>query len=447
MDRVRLWGCLIVLVMILIPSQSNADVPMLINYRGYVDVSDPVIGLPTGALTVDMAFSLFDTIQIAGVTPLWTETQTVQLLDGNFAVILGSVSPLSLDLFASSQRYLSVSIGAVEVVSPQLILSVPYAMQAGNVYSDPAGKVGIGTTNPATDLDVQGTLAVSSKLGVGTTSPSADLQVEGNAKVDGNLTVMHSQNALKVWSSYQIPAHIQGSNACIVIIQGATGAERGLEFRDSTNATRWKVGLDDIQPIQNDFSIRQVDDATPELIVTTSGNVGIGVATPEVKLAVDGAISGFGIVPIGSIIPWHKSIPGVPPLPDGWVECNGQVLEATGSPLHGQVIPDLNASGRFLRGATESGILQDDMMQNHTHPDAGHYHSFNLSNNGYPDGGGDRTPENYWMEWYRGNNIWKNTNTTYANLQGPSEWGGNSPRVGNETRPVNMSVVWIMRVK
>lgn len=431
----------------LIPSSASAEVPMLINYRGYVDVSDPAIGLPTGALTVDMTFSLFDTIQIAGVTPLWTETQTVQLLDGNFAVILGSVSPLSLDLFASSQRYLSVNIGAVEVVSPQLILSVPYAMQAGNVYSDPAGRVGIGTTNPATDLDVLGTLAVSNKLGVGTHSPSADLQVEGSAQVNGNLTIVNTQKALKVWSAYSIPAHFQGSDSCIVMIQGATGAERGLEFRDNSNLSQWKMGLANTPPIENAFSIRQADDATPELVVTTEGNVGIGVATPEVKLAVDGAISGFGIVPIGSIIPWHKSIPGVPALPDGWVECNGQVLEATGSPLHGQVIPDLNASGRFLRGATESGILQDDMMQNHRHLDSGHYHSFNLSNNGYPDGHSDRTANNYWMEHWRGNNIWKNTNTTHADLQGPSDWGGNTPRVGNETRPVNMSVVWIMRVK
>lgn len=67
----------------------------------------------------------------------------------------------------------------------------------------------------------------------------------------------------------------------------------------------------------------------------------------------------FAAPPIGSITAWAKSLTGVPSLPSGWVECNGQSLSDTGSPLNGQTIPNLNASGggtqRFLRGATASG--------------------------------------------------------------------------------------------
>ena len=64
--------------------------------------------------------------------------------------------------------------------------------------------------------------------------------------------------------------------------------------------------------------------------------------------------------PIGGVIAWLKSLTGVPAtLPSGWVECNGQTLSDSDSPLNGQVIPNLNASGggtqRFLRGATTSG--------------------------------------------------------------------------------------------
>jgi len=183
------------------------------------------------------------------------------------------------------------------------------------------------------------------------------------------------------------------------------------------------------------------------LYVDATGQVGIGTTSPETVLSVSGAISGFGIVPIGTILPWHKSLPGVSALPDGWVECNGQVLAASDSPLNGQIIPDLNYSARFLRGATDSGTFQDDAMQEHTHLDSGHQHSTYLANNGWPDGAGDRAADYYWMESWRGAGVWKGTNTSYAALQGASSYGGNTARVDSETRPLNMSVVWIMRVK
>jgi hypothetical protein len=62
--------------------------------------------------------------------------------------------------------------------------------------------------------------------------------------------------------------------------------------------------------------------------------------------------------PVGCMKAWLKSFPGVPALPSGWVECNGQVLSDAQSPLNGQTLPDLNGAGgtqRFLRGATASG--------------------------------------------------------------------------------------------
>jgi len=71
-----------------------------------------------------------------------------------------------------------------------------------------------------------------------------------------------------------------------------------------------------------------------------------------------------GLVPIGSIIAWAKSFTGVASLATQgrteYVECNGQTLSDTQSPLNGNVFPNLNNSGgastnRYLRGATTSG--------------------------------------------------------------------------------------------
>ena len=59
---------------------------------------------------------------------------------------------------------------------------------------------------------------------------------------------------------------------------------------------------------------------------------------------------------IGSIVNWTKSLSGVPStLPNGWVECNGQVLSDSDSPLDGVTLPDLNVTQRFLRGNSTSG--------------------------------------------------------------------------------------------
>ena len=82
-------------------------------------------------------------------------------------------------------------------------------------------------------------------------------------------------------------------------------------------------------------------------------------------------------IPIGSIMAWAKNLLGVPDLPDGWVECNGQFLSDTESPLNGRTIPDLNTSNRFLRGNTESGGYGGVESHNHFSP-ASKWHDKNL---------------------------------------------------------------------
>lgn len=63
--------------------------------------------------------------------------------------------------------------------------------------------------------------------------------------------------------------------------------------------------------------------------------------------------------PIGSIVAWHRDMAGVPDLPDGWVECNGQAITDAASPFYRQTVPNLNGEGRFLRGWSTSGVEAD----------------------------------------------------------------------------------------
>src|SRR6185436_19450204 len=65
------------------------------------------------------------------------------------------------------------------------------------------------------------------------------------------------------------------------------------------------------------------------------------------------------VVPVGSIMAWHKNFANTPPLPGVWAECNGQAIDDPDSPYNGLNVPDLNgAQGGvpvFLRGANASG--------------------------------------------------------------------------------------------
>jgi len=68
---------------------------------------------------------------------------------------------------------------------------------------------------------------------------------------------------------------------------------------------------------------------------------------------------GIGIVPIGGVTAWFKTliggVPEIATLLPNWVECNGQVLNDSDSLMNGLTIPNLNGGSYFLRGQATSG--------------------------------------------------------------------------------------------
>lgn len=89
-----------------------------------------------------------------------------------------------------------------------------------------------------------------------------------------------------------------------------------------------------------------------------------------------------GLVPVGCVIAYLKSLTNSPALPSEYVECNGQTLSDAQSVFNGVVIPNLNASGggtkRFLRGSTTSGSTGGSETHTHTLPN----NSLNLLGSG-----------------------------------------------------------------
>ena len=140
--------------------------------------------------------------------------------------------------------------------------------------------------------------------------------------------------------------------------------------------------------------------------------------------ALKGIFSGYGIIPVGSVLPWLKSFTNTPALPDGWVECSGQVLNDAYSIYNGQTIPNLNGSGgtkRFLRGSTTSGTTGGSETHKHW---IEHCHEFCLNTNA-------PTTVACGADY---NHI--GTTANYSDYSST-----------NSTLPSYYEVVWIMRIK
>lgn len=158
------------------------------------------------------------------------------------------------------------------------------------------------------------------------------------------------------------------------------------------------------------------------------------------------------LLPVGTILAWHKSIEGTPGLPPGWEECSGQTMWDDDSPYWGRTLPDLNnprnpwnSRGLFLRGDVVSGIYEEDAFQGHGH-DIAHSgarnYQFHVDNGGEQEEDVESTGDDDDMKYYL-NELAEDLSATF-----PEAYSGyGSPRYSSETRPVSMSVVWIIKVK
>ena len=180
-------------------------------------------------------------------------------------------------------------------------------------------------------------------------------------------------------------------------------------------------------------------------------------------------------LPVGTIVAWAGDLKSIPP---DWRLCNGRSLnrgkfralfDAIGTSWGGDGsrrfnLPDLR--GRFLRGVDGGtgrdpdagnrkpskpggnsagvGSVQNDSFQNHTHNDNGHVHvvhSHPGADGIFPDSAGVVFPHNPGDET-------ENSRSGRANLTGAVRFGTESNlRAGEETRPINAYVYWIIKVK
>lgn len=150
------------MVVFFLCSISSADVPDSINYQGKLTTA---LG---GCLndTVQMTFTIY--ADAFGTTAEWSETQTqVEVKDGIFNVLLGSVNPLPASIFDGSAKYLGVQVESDPEMSPlKPMVTTAYAFHsatADSAFNVPAaGIVSVdGVSNPGGDVDLIQTNAIT----------------------------------------------------------------------------------------------------------------------------------------------------------------------------------------------------------------------------------------------------------------------------------------------
>ena len=163
------------------------------------------------------------------------------------------------------------------------------------------------------------------------------------------------------------------------------------------------------------------------------------------------------MLPVGSIIAWSGQSLSNTELPDGWQMCDGQkILEG---PMKGQNSPNINGEDRFLRGgkAFTSWTYQDHMIgqhkhsisdPGHIHTDAGHDHQvYVYGDETYPNTNHIMTAHDHGKRGSPDNVLNGKANIqsshTSISVQGATESG---IPVGNEVRPKNMIVQYIIKV-
>ena len=108
-----------------------AEAPTTVGYQGRLTDAS---GTPITE-TLSITFKLYATLE--GGTAPWSETQSVEIKDGHFNVLLGELNDLPVDVLKENS-YLAIQVGNDNEMSPRQYLSaVPYArtLAPGNIFT------------------------------------------------------------------------------------------------------------------------------------------------------------------------------------------------------------------------------------------------------------------------------------------------------------------------
>jgi hypothetical protein len=263
----------VVFLVSLLSAAVLAAIPQQINYQGQLKNSSgaPLIG------NYSMVFTIYDAATSG--TNLWSETQTVSCDAGLFNVLLGSVTPVSTEVFSGADRWLGVKVESDAEMTPrQKLVSVGNAFQANNADNlggQPASYYAAASGSQWTTSGSNIYNANSGNVGIGINNPSTPLDIYTSSNTNnGPLRIRNNYNGSSAYTEMALFNDTGTSNGLVLGLASSGaggGANRGYFWLRENSFLQ--IGTNNTERIR----------------IASDGNVGIGTTAPSNPLHVSNA--------------------------------------------------------------------------------------------------------------------------------------------------------------